>query len=183
MNRIRSADTAPPDDTSDIFAPESSLLSIEVRRPQGAVQRAVTPLHATWHAAYDPITGIADEAVLKAGMGRAWAESFMLERPSRLERFIGSHRFTIQPMGRLPRDIQALLADGEGLPSLMEQINQMAMVNCHSVRPVSGVIELDDGYITGIRLTLLPLASREGVVHRYLGTLGNIGTATSYAQD
>jgi hypothetical protein len=178
MNRIRSADTAPPDDAGDAFAPESSLLSIEVRRPQGAMQRGVHPLHAAWHAAYDPITGIADEAVLKAGMGQAWAESFELERP------VGSPRFTIRPIGRLPRDIQELLADGAALPALMEQINHMAMVNCQSVRPASGVVELDDGYdSTGIRLTLLPLASRDGTVQRYLGTLGNIGTATSYAQD
>jgi hypothetical protein len=167
MNRIRTADTAPTDASGDVFAPESSLLTIDVRRSQGALSRAAHPLHAVWHGAFDPVTGIAADAVLKAAMGQAWAESILLER-------LGANSsFTIRPIGRLPGNIRALLADGHALPSLMEQINHMAMVNCHSVKPAGGIVELDDGYaVTGIRLTLLPLASREGVVHRYLGTLG-----------
>jgi hypothetical protein len=167
MNRIRAADTAATEASGDIFAPESSLLTIDLRRPQGALQREAHPLHAAWHTAFDLVTGTADDAVLKAAMGHAWSEAILLERPG------ASLGFTIRPIGRLPADIRQLLADGHGLPALMEQINHMAMVNCHSVKPAGGIVELDDGdAVTGIRLTLLPLASREGVVHRYLGTLG-----------
>jgi hypothetical protein len=163
MKRTRSTDNS-----GDEFPPESSLLTIQVRRSSHAAPYGATnPLESAWQAAFDPMTGVSDEDLLKATLGHVWLESFILDRP------FGAHYFTIRPIGRLPQHIQELLADGENLPALMEQINHMAMVNCHSVKPTSGLVELDDGYdVTDMKLTLLPLACREGVVNRYLGTLG-----------
>jgi|GEM_PF-3928365 len=167
MNRTRFADSSPSGLPDDEFAPESSLLTIQVRRSYVAPPVGADPLERAWHQSFDAGTGRADEDVLKAGLGRIWAEALLLDRPD------GAGRFAIRPVGRLPGRIQDMLADGENLPVLMEQINHMAMVNCHSVKPASGVVELEDADgIVSVTLTLLPLASRQGVVNRYLGTLG-----------
>ena len=153
--------------TDDDFAPESSLLTVAVRRPRSSAKPiARDDLGGLWRRHFDPKGGIMDEASLKAALGDRWSECFLVEDK-------GEEDFGIRPIGRLPDNILKLIAGGDGLSALVEQINYIARQNRHSVEMIGAVVQFDDDIVeTSMALTLVPLTTRNGVVTRYLGTLG-----------
>lgn len=151
----------------DEFAPESSLLTISMRRSQPvADQMPDNSLSSVWRRAFNAATGQTDEALLKAGLGDRWSECFWVEAGETGE-------FGIRPVGRLPEEISHLIEGGTGLTALVEQINDIARQTRHSVEMIRTVVQFDDDLaVTSMELTLVPLTAREGIVTRYLGTLG-----------
>ena len=153
--------------SDDDFAPESSLLTVAVRRPRAPAKPAARDdLGGLWRRHFDLKGGAMDEAGLKAALGDRWSECFLVEDK-------GEETFGIRPIGRLPDHILKLIADGEGLSALVEQINYIARQNRHSVEMIGAVVRFDDNMVeTSMALTLVPLTVRNGIVTRYLGTLG-----------